>query len=317
MTAQAGRRITVEVPATTANLGAGFDALGMALNMTNVIDVEESGDPGYHVTIQGSATANLPTDETHLVVQTMLRFYDHVGMERPNGLRITQTIGVPMSGGLGSSATAIVGGLLAASELSRANWGTDELLHLASEIEGHPDNVAPALLGGLVAAVGSESGKVCAIPVPVHEAWRPTAVLAVPDFELKTLHARSVLQSVVPLRDATYNIGRAALFVAAAAAGRTDCLAECMSDRLHQSSRGRLIPGLEQVFQEAMQAGALGTALSGAGPTVLALVDPNRAESVGRAMQRTFLESGVQTHIYYTEPRFTGATVQVDGNDTF
>lgn len=316
MTAQAGRRVTVEVPATTANLGAGFDALGLALDMTNSIDLEVTDASGYQVVIDGLASGHLPRDETHLVIRTALRFYDAAGIQRPTGLRLHQTIGVPLSGGLGSSATAIVGGLLAASALSGAHWGIDEILHLACEIEGHPDNVAPALLGGLVAAVRTESGRVCAVSVPVNEAWRPAAVLAVPDFELSTHEARSVLRSVVELREATYNIGRAALFVAAAASGRTDCLAECMSDRLHQASRSRLIPGLNQVFVDALAAGALGTSLSGAGPTVLALVEPHRAEAVGEAMRQAFAAAGVRTEIHHTTPRFDGATVQVH-EDTY
>lgn len=311
MTSPAGRRVTVEVPATTANLGAGFDALGLALDMTNTIDLATSDTPGYRVSVEGAGAGRLPTDETHLVIQTVFRFYAEAGLPRPAGLHMRQHIGVPLSGGLGSSATAVVAGLLAASALSGANWSVDDILHLACDIEGHPDNVAPALLGGLVAAIRTESGRVCAVSVPVNEAWRPAAVLAVPNFEVNTRHSRSVLRPTVALSDASYNVGRAALFVAAAAAGQMDCLAECMSDRLHQASRSRLIPGLDRVIKEAMREGALGVALSGAGPTVLALVRPTEAEAIGEAMQRAFSVSGVSAEIVHTLPRFDGATVQV------
>lgn len=311
MTPGLQKRVVVEVPATTANLGAGFDVLGLALDITNTIELTESDEPGVHVHITGPGSEKLPADETHIAVQAALRLYAEAGITRPRGLMLKQTIRVPLSGGLGSSATAIVGGILAASALSGADWSMDRLLQLACAIEGHPDNVAPALLGGLVTSVVSETGNVCAIPVPVSKAWAPAAVLAVPDFELNTGYARSVLRPMVPLSDAVYNVGRAALFVAAATSGRTDCLAECMHDRLHQASRGQLIPGLGDVFEGAMAKGALGVALSGSGPTVLALTQPNTAEPVGAAMVSAFEQAGVAAQIVHTMPRYDGATVQV------
>lgn len=311
MGSQVIQSVRVEVPATTANLGAGFDALGLALSITNLLDFTLSDEPGVRVHITGPGTDHLPRDASHLAVQAALRFYDEAGLPRPVGLTVKQTIRVPLAGGLGSSATAVVGGILAASALSGANWSRERLLDLACRIEGHPDNVAPALLGGLVVSVSEESGKVCAISVPVNEAWTPAAVLAVPDFEVKTRDARAVLRPSVPLEDAVYNVGRAALFVAAATTGRTDCLSTCMEDRLHQASRSSLVPGLEAVFEAAVAAGSLGVALSGSGPTVLALTDPAHAHTVGQGMARAFAGAGVQAQIVHTSPRYDGATVFV------
>lgn len=311
MSGEAARRVRVEVPATTANLGAGFDALGLALELVNTIEVEVTGVDGVYVDITGEGADTLPTDSSHLVVQSLFHYYDVIKRERPRGLRLRQEIGVPLKGGLGSSATAVVGGLLAASVLSGVDASVDDILQLACALEGHPDNVAPALLGGLVAAVRTDAGRVCAVSVPVSEGWRPVAVLAVPDFEVNTKDARSVLQETVSLKDAAYNVGRAALFVAAAAAGRTDCLAESMSDRLHQQSRSCLIPGLQEVFNAAMDAGALGVSLSGSGPTILALSESEQARTVGTAMCEAFADAGVKAQVIYTKPRFRGATVEV------
>lgn len=304
--------VCVEVPATTANLGSGFDALGMALDLANTLEFRVSEAKGYRVYVEGPPGAErLPRDERHLAIQAALRFFAECGVEPPQGLELYQRIGIPLSGGLGSSATAVVGGILAASALSGVSWSVDRMLQLATAIEGHPDNVAPALLGGLVCSVRAESGAVYAVPVPVSAAWNLAVVLAVPDFELNTRDARAVLNEQVPLQDAVFNLGRAALFVAAAAAGRVDCLAESMKDRLHQPRRSSLIPGLEQVMEAALAAGALGVALSGAGPTVLALADPSRAGPVGESMRQAFLEAGVHVQVLHTRPRYHGATVRV------
>lgn len=244
------------------------------------------------------------------MLQSIFRFYDAIGQQRPHGLVLRQHLGVPLSGGLGNSATAIVGGLLAAMKLSGVQCTSKQLLNLAAEIEGHADNVAPALLGGLVAVVENETDGICAVSVPLHEKCRLAVVLVVPQFQLATEQARSILPEKVALQDAAYNIGRAALFVAAAVAGKVEYLGESMNDKLHQTQRSQMIPGLNQVLHAAKQAGAYGAALSGAGPTVVALVEPTKKEAVGKAMQKTFHKAGIKAHIIHTHPRFTGASVQ-------
>lgn len=305
------RRVIVEVPATTANLGAGFDVLGLALDLTNEIHLEERDEPGVLVTIAGEGADTLPRDETHLAVQAVWRMYDALGHPRPVGIHLHQENRVPLAGGLGSSATAIVGGLLAASELIGVPRDVEQILNLATELEGHPDNVAPALFGGLVTAVReASSNKICAVSVPINAAWSLAAVLAIPSCVVPTRVARSVLKKYVRLEDAVFNVGRASLFVASAAAGRLDVLREAMRDRLHQDQRSSLVPGMAKAMQAARDAGALGASLSGAGPTVLALVEPQHAEVVGEAMRSAFAEAGLDARIIQTVPRFDGATVR-------
>lgn len=303
----AATRVTVEVPATSANLGAGFDTLGLALDLTNSIRLEAAPHPGVHVTVEGFGADTLPRGNENLVAQVVHRFYTEAGMPRPAGLHIHQVNRIPLFGGLGSSATAIVGGLLAASAFSGAKWGVDAILNLASKIEGHPDNVAPALLGGLVTSILTPSGAVKAVSVPVNEAWRVAAVLVIPPVEVNTRAARAALPDQVSLADAVHNLGRAALFVAAVAAGRTELLGEAMQDKLHQQRRAQFIPGLVEALTAAEKAGALGACLSGSGPTVLALVEPHRAEAVSDAMLGAFDAVGVGAQVYHTVPRFDGA----------
>lgn len=305
------RRVVVEVPATSANLGAGFDALGLALDITNEIHLEIRSEPGVRVTIAGEGADALPRDESHLAVLAVRRMYQELGMPAPAGFHLHQTNRVPLAGGLGSSATAIVGGLLAAAVLAGVDWDVDRLLRLANEIEGHPDNVAPALLGGLVTAIRRDEGGVCAVSVPVNAAWRPAAVLVVPDCQLETRVSRSVLKPTVALQDAVFNVGRSALFVASATAGRLDVLDDAMQDRLHQEQRGALVPGMYEAVQAARRAGAYGACISGSGPTVLALVEPAKAEEVGEAMHGAFGAAGLEARVLHTVPRFDGATVKV------
>lgn len=305
------RRVVVEVPATSANLGAGFDSLGLALDITNEIHLEVLSEPKVIVTIAGEGADTLPHDESHLALRAARRMYEAAGASPPPGLHLHQVNRVPLAGGLGSSATAIVGGLLAAAALAGLDWDHEKLLRLACEIEGHPDNVAPALLGGLVTAIRRGEGDVCAVSVPVSAAWRPAAVLAVPDCHLETRIARSVLAETVPLEDAVFNVGRSALFVASATAGRLDVLDEAMQDRLHQRQRGKLVPGMCEAVQAARRAGAYGACISGSGPTVLALVADAKASAVAAAMREAFAAAGLTARVLHTAPRFEGARVRV------
>jgi homoserine kinase len=297
--------IRVRVPATTANLGPGFDALGIALRLYNTLDLEASEAP--RVEIRGEGEETLPRDASHLAYRAALavveRAGSRAGIELPNAFRLVQHNRIPLARGLGSSAAAVVGGAVAANALLGRPLGTQALLDLATEIEGHPDNAAPALLGGGVACARTADG----VRWVRLDLARLPAVLAVPDFAVSTGEARRLLPAEVPFADAVFNVTRTALLVAALAAGRMDALDEATRDRLHQSYRARLIPGLDQVFAAARRAGAHGVALSGSGPSVLAF---GGAPGIGEAMAAAFRAAGSRCRTIAVEVDTDGTVVE-------
>lgn len=297
--------VTVRVPATTANLGPGFDCLGLALDLWNEASFSLSGG-GVRVTVAGEAAGRVPQDDTNLVAQAALRVYREAGRPRPPGLRIDCDVQVPLASGLGSSSSAIVAGLLGANELLGSPLGRDRLLALAAEMEGHPDNVAAALLGGLVIVVRKgERLLTKRIMVPeVHVA------LAVPSLDFSTRAARAGLPTEVPLRDAVYNLGRAPLVVEALRTGDFELLGEVMDDRLHQASRLKLIPGGRAAWLAAQRAGAAAVAVSGSGPSLIAFVSlATDANAVAQVMADAFAAEGVAARALGLAASAQGAVV--------
>lgn len=281
--------VRVRVPATSANLGPGFDALGLALDLYNVIEMELTGD-GLVLETTGTGAGEIPRDESNLIVRAAQKVFRAVGLPKP-GLTIRVTNEIPPARGLGSSAAAIIGGLVAANELVGAPFGTDELLAMALEEEGHADNITAALLGGVtVAGVVGRNVRYLPVPLPV----APLVVVVIPDYPLPTWEARAVLPKEVPFADAIFNVGRAALLVTALATGRWEALSLATEDRLHQPFRRHLLPGMTEAFQAAARAGAAGMALSGSGPTVLAFA-PEAPQRVLAAMQKAYAEQGIAT----------------------
>jgi len=246
--------IVVRAPATSANLGAGFDCLGLALDLWNEV-----------VATPGRISAD---DASNLILRSARATYDRVGAAYP-GFELQCTNRITFSRGLGSSAAAITCGVLLANECLGKPLNPAALLDLATELEGHPDNVAPCLLGGARVALRTEDGHVLQAPVAV--ALNLTAVCFVPEHAVPTAHARGVLPTSVRMADAVFNVARASMMVAALGSGRADLLAEASRDRLHQPFRLPLFPAGATLLDAAMQAGALGAFISGAGPTVLAL----------------------------------------------
>ena len=300
-----GKGVRVMVPATTANLGAGFDCLGMALNLYNAFDFQ-LGTGGFDAA--GEGEENLLANGGRLIYRGWEAAYAYRDQAAPSvGIRIDSRI--PISRGLGSSATAIVAGLCAANYLGNLALDDNELLSLAAGIEGHPDYAAPALLGGLVVTAGGDDHHqgqglhYIALDPPDNL----QVVAAVPAFELSTARARSVLPKSVSYNDAVINVGRAALFVAAWTAERWDLFGQAMEDRLHQPMRGALAPGLAQVLESAKAAGALGAALSGAGPSVIALTLEDQAAAVSEAMCSAFRHHGIDCKAIRTTPARQGA----------
>lgn len=308
------RKITVSVPATTANLGPGFDALGLSLDIWNRFEaqVAESASADdrsggkVRVTVDGEGADDLPKDERNLVYKAILKGLK--GQRPPESLSLRIVNRVPLSSGLGSSATAIVGGLAIASALRSSPMSNEEMIDLASDMEGHPDNVAPAILGGLVTSVVRRDGSVQSLSVsPPPELW---VSIAVPDFYLNTRQTRGKLPERVTRQDAVFSLSRAAMWVAAATTGRLDVLRVATEDVLHQPYRKSLIPGLDDVFNAADAAGALGVALSGSGPSVAAFCTSETGEQIGDAMHRAFRKVGVTARIYVRRPAPEGVRTE-------
>ncbi|OHW61550.1 homoserine kinase [Andreesenia angusta] len=258
--------IEVIVPATSANLGPGFDCMGLALNLYNKFTFQEleSG-----IIVEG--TEKSFEDEDNLIYIAMKKCFEKIGYE-PSGIKITSETDVPVSRGLGSSATCIVAGIIGANEMTGRKLSRQEILELATELEGHPDNIAPALLGGCVTSV-YEDGKVYSSKVRVKHGLKFYALI--PNFKLSTQKARGILPKVVSFEDAVYNVGRVALMTSALANGEFEMLRVAGKDRLHQQYRGGLIDGYDSIIEESENAGAYGAFLSGAGPTILIAVDVN------------------------------------------
>ncbi|MFQ5435566.1 MAG: homoserine kinase, partial [Anaerolineae bacterium] len=274
--------ITVTIPATTANLGPGFDCLGLALALYN--DITLTAVPGnLHIIIEGEGADELPADESNLVYQAAARVFDWVG-KRPSGLRNHQRNRIPGGSGLGSSAAATLGGIVAANGLVGGGLTDGEILRLATEMERHPDNVVPAFYGGLTLAVMGDDGRPHVEQIPVTPMQ---VVIVLPDFDLPTAEARAALPASVPLADAVFNIGRAGLVMRALERGDWAALTLAMRDRLHQPYRVPLIPGMAAAFTAAREAGAAAVALSGAGPSAAAFA-PNNHQAIARAMQEAF-----------------------------
>lgn len=257
--------VRVRVPATSANLGPGFDALGLALALHDELSAEVSSD-GLTVDVSGAGAADVARDESHLVVRAMRAAFAALGVE-PSGVRLQCHNEIPHSRGLGSSAAAIVGGILLARALvtgGAQQLSTGAALELAAELEGHPDNVAPCLLGGLTIAWGQDDGA-RAVRRDVDPAVLP--VVLIPPFTASTELARGLLPAAVPHRDAAFAAGRAALLVAALT-GTPQALFDATEDRLHQSYRAPAMPE-SYALVERLRANQHAAVISGAGPTVL------------------------------------------------
>jgi homoserine kinase len=279
--------IVARVPATSANIGSGFDCFGLALSLFN--DVALMPDNAFGVEIVGEGAESLPRDRSNLVMRTVFRFFDMIGRRPPASFRLKLTNRIPMTGGLGSSSTALVGGLLVANRFVDDPVDRADLLRMAFELEGHPDNVAPAILGGFVLSV-VDRGKLITVPMAVPD--RVKAVLFLPRFSTSTREARRLLPSRVSHADAVFNLSRAALLVSALASGRLDLLRVATQDRLHQPYRQVLFPTMPRFLEGALEAGAVGSWLSGSGSALLAMTEGGE-KSVAEAFESIARTNGV------------------------
>ena len=297
--------VTIAVPATTANLGPGFDCLGMALDIWNYVQFHPGQQP--RVEVIGEGEGRLTPGQSNMVFQAAQRYFQETGMVPPQ-FSITCHNHIPLARGLGSSSAAIAGGILGACLMSGATPEPEVIWKIAVATEGHPDNVTPALFGGCQIVVTNGNSLVRA-PVSLPEGIK--AVLFIPDQPMGTRKARNVVPQRVSLKDAVFNSGRVGLLVNALAAGRLDDLRVATQDRLHQPARQAIFPAMKPLFQSALDGGALGVFLSGAGSTVLALTKGNEV-TVAREMEDGANKAGVKGSVKITQPSLQGAHATVD-----
>jgi homoserine kinase len=289
---QIGQGVVVDVPATTANIGPGFDCLGAALDLGNrfALEVIEGDGERFDLIIEGSEGAHLRGGPDNLVYRAAQRVWREA-REEPVGLRARVELAVPPARGLGSSATAIVAGLVGANALMGEPLSREKLLELAIDLEGHPDNVVPSLVGGLCLTARAASQRWRVLRCEWHSAVK--AVVAIPSIRLSTSEARRAMPRSIPIQDAVINLGALTLLLQGLRSGNGDLISDGMHDRIHEPYRWGLIQGGRGVREAALQAGAWGCVISGAGPTLLALCPAETAEAVGEAMVAAWQSEGV------------------------
>ncbi|MDT3429089.1 homoserine kinase [Paenibacillus forsythiae] len=300
------RKVRVKIPASTANLGPGFDTLGMALTLYAWIEMGEAEQTVFH--LYGDEMKDVARDKSNLIYKVAQMVFDEAGVSVPE-LEISMYSEIPLTRGLGSSASAIIGGMVAANALIGSPLGNDKIFDMATSLEKHPDNVGASLLGGIIAAVwdGSHADVIRIEPPEDLE-----VLVAIPEFELATSKAREALPSSVTVADAVYNVSRSSLLTGALACGRLDLIGAAMRDRLHQPYRAPLVPGMEEVLAEATKHGALGIALSGAGPTLIAFVDrrePRKSE-LEAFLTDTMRKYGIEARTRWLLPCPAGALAE-------
>lgn len=302
--------VRVRVPASTANLGPGFDSLGLALDLYTWVEMRKSGgETKFHLYGEQLEGKGIPCDKSNLVYQVAQQVFAKAGVEMPE-LEVSMYSDIPLARGLGSSATTIVAALTAANALIDSPLTTDELFQMASAIEKHPDNVGASLFGGLVVAYwdGARAEYIKVQPDP-----RLEALVAVPDFQLSTEKARHALPKEVAMGDAVFNVGHSNLLVAALCSGRLDMIRHAMKDKLHQPYRSALVPGMAEILEGAADHGALGIALSGAGPTMLALSDreSGHKEELEAFLRQVFGRHGIEVATQWLQPDAEGPRVEI------
>ncbi|HEY9803050.1 MAG TPA: homoserine kinase [Leptolyngbyaceae cyanobacterium] len=296
--------VTVKVPGTTANLGPGFDCIGAALTIYNQFQFTSQDESKLIIQATGAEAQRVQTDESNLVYQAFVKLYQYIDKPAP-GVKIEIDLGVPLARGLGSSATAIVGGLVGANRLAGEPLSQAQVTELAIAMEGHPDNVVPALLGGCRLAATSVAGwEIC--DVPWHSDIIP--VVAIPDFELSTSEARRVLPTQYSRADAIFNTAHLGLLLRGLQTGKGEWLKAALQDKLHQPYRQALIPGYDAVNAAAIASGAYGMVISGAGPTLLALADVSHATAVAAAMSTAWQDAGITAQVRSLTLDTQGAT---------
>ncbi len=280
------KKVSVRVPATSANCGPGFDTLGLACTLYNDLTYEIVDGKGFQLNVIGEGAEYLKPYGRNLAFASFLKVWNKITDNERIALKVSMNNRIPMSRGLGSSSSAIVAGLYAANALCNNYYSKEQLLDIATEIEGHPDNVAPAIYGGFTISYMEQEKAHSLRLLPA----KPLKFIAVvPERKLPTILARQAIPETVSHKDAVYNISRASLLVGALLGGHYEFLQMALNDKLHQPYRSHLIPGLADVFSAAKDAGAYNAIISGAGSTVMAYAAPELdCDIIGRAMVKAF-----------------------------
>ncbi len=305
-------KVTVRVPATTANLGPGFDILGMALPFYNEITIEETVIPHsgveFHVFDKnGEENLYVHNDGENIVLKAIEFLYNFIGQE-PDSLKITIKTGIPIARGLGSSASVIVGGLIAANELLGKPSDLDALLAIATEVEGHPDNVVPAFVGGLAITSQEDDGHIVYRKLEWNKDWK--LIICIPDYELQTGISRSVLPKEASYKDAVFNAKRCAMFVEAVHTKDDKLMKLALQDRLHQPYRLKLVPGLEEISKKLKnEEDVLGCVLSGAGPSVLIISKNSAIEKIKETVNEVWSNLNIKAEVLDVEIEEKGAFI--------
>lgn len=306
-------KVSVKVPATTANLGPGFDCLGLALPVYNIVTVEETIMPGTGIEINIINETNelesisVPTDENNIVYKAIELLYNSIG-QTPSELKITINTRIPIARGLGSSASVVVGGLLAANKLLGSPADEAALLSIATEIEGHPDNVTPAIVGGFCMSSFEEDGSVVYRKLNWPKDWKIT--VCIPDYELATDISRSVLPKEISIRDAVFNLKRSAMLIEAVNTEDKELMKYALQDKLHQPYREKLIPGMKEI-KEALkhEENVLGCVLSGAGPAIVIISHSNNLDKIKEIVSNTWLDLNVKSDLLTMDVEENGAAI--------
>ena len=309
-------KVSVKVPATTANIGPGFDCLGMALPIYNTVTIEETVLPGTGIeinvisendTTDDFSLEHIPMDENSIIYKAVELLYNSIG-QTPSELKITVHSQIPIARGLGSSASVIVGGLLAANELLGKPADEAALLSIATEVEGHPDNVTPAIVGGLVITSNEDDGSIVYKKLDWPSDW--TLTVCVPEYELATDISRSVLPKEVPMADAVFNAKNMAMFVHAIHTKDSQLMKLALKDKLHQPYRMKLVPGLEKIIENLKhEENVLGCVLSGAGPSILIISEKNNLDKIQSIVRETWADLNVKAEIYTLPVENNGAQI--------
>jgi homoserine kinase len=297
------REWRIRVPASTSNLGSAFDAAGLALQLYLTIEVRRLENGPSRLLVSGTDRKLIPEDESNYVWRIMREVAGNHGAELPP-FQLRMDNEIPVTKGLGSSAAACVAAAAAVECLCGVSLSRETILEYATRKEGHPDNAAPALYGGMVFSIPADRVLCSRIEFP--RGW--TVVAVTPDFELETAKARAVLPEQFTRTDVVQNVQRAAFLAAQIALGRSEGLREAMRDRLHQPYRASLLPGLSEILDLPNTAGLLGVALSGAGSTVVAFADAHEVE-IGELIRGIFLRHNLRSDIRLLRADYTGLTV--------